>query len=316
VVRNSPEWYERLRTAKYLIDNMYQPGYHNKPPGQVVVETFHGYPFKVMGHPHWEKMQVSRHRIELYDQRAREWDYLVSPARYATPLLRRDFAYDGEVLEIGYPRNDVLLSPEAPTIRSLTRKSMGIADGVTVVLYAPTFRDYLSKDDHKAQMGDFLDPELLARSLGDDYVLLIRGHAFHARTSERSTTSDRVIDVTDYPDPADLYLASDLAVLDYSSLRFDYALTGKPMLFLVPDLGLYENTRGWLLDYSSTAPGPFLKTTDEVTAAIKEIDAVIAEHGEAYREFRETYLDLEDGQAAARLVDAVFVPRGDASPRR
>jgi CDP-glycerol glycerophosphotransferase len=164
-------------------------------------------------------------------------------------------------------------------------------------------------------MGDFLDAELLARRLGDNYVLLIRGHAFHARTGQRSATSERIMDVTDYPDPADLYLASDLAILDYSSLRFDYALTRKPMLFLVPDLNLYEDTRGWLLDYSSTAPGPFLMTTEEVAAAIKEIDTVEAEHRQAYATFRETYLDLEDGQAAARLVDAVFVPRGDAPPR-
>ena len=29
----------------------------------------------------------SRARIAAYDQRAADWDYLVSPARYATPLL-------------------------------------------------------------------------------------------------------------------------------------------------------------------------------------------------------------------------------------
>ena len=51
----------------------------------------------------------------------------------------------------------------------------------------------------------------------------IRGHAFHARVEERPGSAERVIDVTDYPDPADLYLASDLAIVDYSSLRFDSA---------------------------------------------------------------------------------------------
>ena len=45
-----------------------------------------------------------------------------------------------------------------------------------------------------------------------------------------------MIDVTTYPEINDLILASDAAVLDYSSLRFDFALTGRPMLFLVPDL--------------------------------------------------------------------------------
>ncbi|MFF2370068.1 CDP-glycerol glycerophosphotransferase family protein [Agromyces sp. NPDC058110] len=44
-----------------------------------------------------------------------------------------------------------------------------------------------------------------------------------------------MIDVTDHPDVDDLMLASDAAVLDYSSRRFDYALTDKPMVFFTPD---------------------------------------------------------------------------------
>ncbi len=314
LVRNSLEWFDKLRTAKYLVDNMYQPPYHRRPPGQTIIATFHGYPFKRMGAPHWENMQFSQALIDSFHLRSSEWDYLVSPARYATPLLTRDFHYDGQVLEIGYPRNDVLVSAEADAIRAETRASLGIPDHVTVVLYAPTFRDYLSEDDHHASMGTFLDASELVDKLGDDHWLLIRGHAFHARTSERPETTDRIIDVTDYADPADLYLASDAAILDYSSLRFDYAVTGKPMIFLVPDLELYQATRGWLLDYPATAPGPLVRTTAEVATALSELDSVVAEYAGAYEKFRASYLDLEDGRASARFVDAVFVPRGDAPP--
>ncbi len=312
LVRNSVEWFEKLRTAKYFIDNMYQPIYHFRPPGQTIIATFHGYPFKVMGAPHWKNKQFSQALIDSYQRRAKEWDYLVSPARYATPLLTRDFLYDGEVLEIGYPRNDVLVSSQADDIRATTRASLGIPEHVTAVLYAPTFRDYLSEDDHRASMGTFLDPAELVQSLGVDHWVLIRGHAFHARTNKRPQTADNIIDVTDYPDPADLYLAADVAILDYSSLRFDFAVTGKPMVFLVPDLELYEGTRGWLLDYRETAPGPLLKTTAEVAAALADLDTVVAEYAGAYETFRKSFLDLEDGRASARFVDAVFVPRGDA----
>lgn len=312
VVRNSPEWFTRLSSAKYLIVNMYQPRFHKKVEGQVIIETFHGYPFKQMGQPHWKNMQFSQALVESYISRAKEWDYLVSPARYATPLLTRDFVYDGEVLEVGYPRNDVLLSDDAPKIRAATRASLGLSDSQTAILYAPTFRDYLSEDDHRASMGDFFDAAALSETLGPDYVILIRGHAFHARTNERPEAADRIVDVTDYPDPADLYLAADLAVLDYSSLRFDFAVTGKPMLFLVPDLDLYQDTRGWLLDYPPTAPGPLLSSTAEVAAAIARLGDVVDEYGAAYDTFRKEFIDLEDGRSAQRLVDAVFVPRGDA----
>jgi CDP-glycerol glycerophosphotransferase len=311
VVVNTPEWYSLINSVSYYVDNMYQPTYHHKPAGQVLVETFHGYPFKQMGHRHWENLGFSAEKVASYDERARRWDFLLSPARYATPLLTRDFAYDGPVLEIGYPRNDVLTSDDAESIRSLTRASLGIEDHQIAVLYAPTFRDYLSGDDMRAAMVDFLDFDLARRELGEGHVFLVRGHAFNARTRERRTFPG-TIDVTDYPEVSDLYLAADVGVVDYSSLRFDFGVTGKPMVFLVPDLERYQDTRGWLFDFQPTAPGPFARGTADVVAALADLDALRADHAAVYSAFRETYLDLEDGHAGERFVDQVIAPRGDA----
>jgi CDP-glycerol glycerophosphotransferase len=312
VVVNTTEWFRLLFGIEYYIDNMFQPEYHQKADGQVLVETFHGYPFKQMGLPHWRNLRVSEAQIESYRRRAADWDYLVSPARYATPLLTRDFAYDGQVLETGYPRNDVLKSPEADDIRAAVRASLGIEDGVTAVLYAPTFRDYLTGGDNVAVMPDLFDLEVASRRLGDGYTLLVRGHAFNARTERRIDQIPGCIEVTDYPEVSDLYLAADAAVVDYSSLRFDFAVTGKPMIFHVPDLQRYQDARGWLFDFGLSAPGPWVDTTEEAADRILHLDDVRTEHAAAYERFTQDFLDLEDGHAGERVVDAIFVPRGDA----
>lgn len=316
VIADSHAWYHLLATASFFIDNMHQPIYHHKPDHQVIVETFHGYPFKRMGHPHWHNLGFSPARIDSFDRRARDWDYLVSPATYATTLLRREFHYDGHVLEIGYPRNDILQSEQGPARRDLIRKRLGIAPDQLAVLYAPTFRDYLSSDDHHADMVDFLDMRDVADNFGGDAVLLVRGHAFNARAGAGPVTnfaSPNIIDLTTYPDVADLYLAADAAITDYSSLRFDFALTGKPMVFHVPDLARYrDHSRGWLLDFTLTAPGPHVDTTEEVLHELGRLDYVRRTYHDAYQKFRHTYLDLDDGHAAERLVDAVFVPTGHA----
>jgi len=125
--------------------------------------------------------------------------------------------------------------------------------------------------------------------------------------------TDRVIDVTDYPDVNDLILASDAAVLDYSSLRFDYVLSGKPMVFLVPDLAEYDRARGGVIPFGPTAPGPQVDTTEQVVVELSDLSSLAERYAEAREQFRAEYVDLEDGAAAARLVDAVFVPRGDAA---
>jgi CDP-glycerol glycerophosphotransferase len=111
---------------------------------------------------------------------------------------------------------------------------------------------------------------------------------------------------------SDLYLAADAGIVDYSSLRFDFGVTGKPMIFHVPDLQRYKDTRGWLFVFEPTAPGPLLDTTDECVDRLLDLDGVRTEYAAAYDRVRQDYLDLEDGRAGERFVDAVFVPRGDA----
>lgn len=313
VVANSRQHHELLGAARYVFDNVHQPDFTTKRDGQVFVQTFHGYPFKAMGRPYWEKAGYPRHRIESFDRRMEDWDYVVSPARYATPLLREAFGVTGEVLEIGYPRNDVLVDAQAPDARARTRAALGIADSQRAVLYAPTYRDNLSTSEFASQMVDFLDTAAFSRAMGPDTVLLVRGHAMNARLAARTARTDGVVDVTDHPEISDLVLASDAAVLDYSSLRFDYAITGKPMVFLVPDLDVYKDkARGWLFDYEPTAAGPLVSTTAEVVDALRDPVRLEHDHAAARERFRADYTELDDGRAAARLVDAVMRPRGDA----
>src|SRR5690606_19989187 len=120
-------------TANYVMVNVHQPHWFKKRDGQILIETFHGYPFKMNGRRWWQRLGFSPERQESFFRRAEEWDYLVSPAPYATPFLR-EFYREGanpstEILEIGYPRNDALLNGDAEALRDDTRKRLGIPRG-------------------------------------------------------------------------------------------------------------------------------------------------------------------------------------------
>ncbi len=59
------------------------------------------------------------------------------------------------------------------------------------------------------------------------------------------------------------------------------------MLFFTYDLEDYRDTlRGFNFDFVAEAPGPLLKTSDEVIQSIVNIDKVAQEHDEALQKFR------------------------------
>jgi CDP-glycerol glycerophosphotransferase len=104
-----------------------------------------------------------------------------------------------------------------------------------------------------------------------------------------------------------LILAADVAVLDYSSLRFDFALTGRPMVFLVPDLDRYlGGVRGFLHDFPRSAPGPLVTSTADVVAELRDLRRLGAAHRDDLARFNAEFNDRQDGHAAERVVHAFF----------
>jgi CDP-glycerol glycerophosphotransferase (TagB/SpsB family)/glycosyltransferase involved in cell wall biosynthesis len=304
VIRWSAEWHELLARAEYVVVNANLPYFFHKRDGQTYLQTWHGSPLKRLSHDrpdpnfdHWH------HRRQL-SRSVRDWDYLVSQSPFCTESLRSAFRYDGTVLETGYPRNDVLLSPVAEEVRRRTRRRLGISDDQRVVLYAPTWRDNMRKGKVFEKV-IYLDTHLVADRL-DDTVVLVRGH-YHTILGPRSDeAAGRVLDVTRYPDISHLYLAADALVTDYSSVFFDFSLTDKPMAFLAPDLPFYrDENRGFYFDYHRTVPGPVCDSTDDVIDALAATDT----YADVRAAFRSRFAPYDDGKAASRVVDAVFGTR-------
>jgi CDP-glycerol glycerophosphotransferase len=301
------EWYEVLARVKYLVNNVDFERWFARKPGQQMLQTFHGYPSKSMGIRMWEAKNFTPRRIAAeLDRTSRDWDLILTPAPEMDQYYRTEYAYGGPIHSHGYPRDDILVSERAADVRTRTRNLLGIQDHQTAVLYAPTWRDDLATTYRSSPLVRHLDLEASSQALGDDYVLLMRGHRFHPG-QERASGNARLIDVTHYPEINDLILATDAAVLDYSSLRFDIALTWRPMLFLVPDLEHYSGgARGFLYPFEDSAPGPLIQSADEVVELLRDLDKVREDHRDAYRKFNETYNYLQDGTSTEHVVAAFF----------
>ena len=311
---NGKEWQEAVTTSKYIVTNHRLGDWFQRNPDQVVLQTWHGTPLKKIGRDVKEvhfayapgMKQALQSKEKVSGPAVPEWSHLLSPNPFSTEIFRRAFAFKGEMLEVGYPRNDLLHSPDADVVARSVRERLGIPEGKKVVLYAPTWRDdqYYSRGRYKHDMR--LDLDRARAALGDDHVLLVRLHS-NVVDGVPEDPDGFVRDMSLYPDITELYLISDLMVSDYSSVMFDYANTGRPMLFFTYDLADYrDRLRGFYFDFEADAPGPLVETSDELIEAIRDVASATAGHKERYDQFVDRFCPLDDGQAAARTVDRVF----------
>ncbi|CAM5537224.1 bifunctional glycosyltransferase/CDP-glycerol:glycerophosphate glycerophosphotransferase [Streptomyces atroolivaceus] len=300
----SAEWYDALARSRWIVTNTQLPEWFERAEEQFVVQTWHGTPLKRIGRDLAGTAFADPAYMESMPRRAAQWTVLVSPNRFSTPVLRRAFGYTGEVLECGYPRNDLLYAPDRAKTADAVRQSLGVPEGKRVVLYAPTWREDRPKQSGRYGLDLQLDLDHARKALGDDHVLLVRRHYL---VGGSIPSSDFVRDVSRHPDVAELMLISDVLVTDYSSLMFDFAQTGRPMLFHTYDLEHYRDTlRGFCFDFEKLAPGPLITDSAAVVEALRDPDAATAGHREAYAGFREAFCDLDDGTAAAQVVDRML----------
>lgn len=293
VVEGSPEWWRARGAARLLVVNDWLRRKYSRRKGQRVLQTWHGTPLK----------RLALHRAGFAPRRrlailreSRRWDALIAQNPYAADILRSAYAFRRPVWVEGYPRDDMLVAGDG----AATREALGIATDERVVLYAPTWRDDLD------EMVNFLDPVALAAQL--NAVVLVRGHS-RTLLPGQDAVGPRVLDVTGFPDTSRLLLAADELITDYSSVMFDYSVTGKPIYFLVPDIEHYRGElRGFYFDLADTAPGPLVATQDELVGVMEDA-ATPATYAEKYAAWQEKFNARDDGRAAERVVSRLIDQR-------
>lgn len=308
LLRGSEEWYEYLSCAKLVVNNYGGiAGYGNRGH-QSYLQTWHGTPLKYVGNSEFKSHPREYAKRKLVAQReSQEWDWFLSQSPFMTELIRSEFYYTGEVIETGYPRNDALAHGDEAS-RDALKGALGVSLETKVLLYAPTFRD-VSAQGFKSPFVDNLDLERLSNRLGDDWVVILRGHSFNARSDDKNRSGAAIIDLTRHPDVNDLILVSDVLVTDYSSIMFDYMVTDRPIVYFVPDLEEYLANRGMYFDYEDVLVGEVAKSEDDLARLVDLAtdQTMIDAHASAYSRQKQRFVPWDDGEAASRVVDKILL---------
>ncbi|MFC5180339.1 bifunctional glycosyltransferase/CDP-glycerol:glycerophosphate glycerophosphotransferase [Actinomadura harenae] len=300
VLAGSREHYEAMARARYLFGNWSQPEWFAKRDGQTYVQCWHGTPLRAIGWDVPDRPERRTGKRPWMERDVPQWDLLIAQNEFSVPHFRRAFGYDREVLVSGYPRNDIFASAHRERMADAVRLRLGISSAKRVVMYAPTWRNDARTGDRAVRPP--LDLARLSAALGPHHVLLLRAH--HLAPARTPVPADgAVLDVSAYPDIAELYLIADVLVTDHSSAMFDYAVTGRPILFLAQD---DEEGGGLYVDLDAEAPGPVLGTQDDLADALRALDTLAPAYADRYAAFQDRYCRHDDGRAAARVLDAVL----------
>ena len=298
VKRNSFKHFYYLNRAKYWIDNQGIAHLAQKKDQQVYLQTWHGTPLKKMGYD--QKKMPAKAELNRLKLQTDAWDYLISPNRYTSEILRRGFRYGGEILETGYPRNDILIS-QPQDVKQKVRLHFGISEEQEVVLFAPTFRDW----DPNSFQNVLDDVQALSKETDSQTVVLLRLHYLLSEKISQLELPANIINASMYQDIQELYLVSDVLITDYSSVMFDYALLKRPIILYCYDLEEYITRRGMYFDFADKAPGPVCETMSEVVHYLNH-PLELEQFDASLENFVAEFGSIEDGHAAARVVEKVF----------
>lgn len=251
-----------METARYIVSDSGVPWEYAKREGQIVINTWHGTPFKVMG----RRTNEGRHVIGTVQHFFFSTDYFVYPNDFMMEVMQEDYMVEnlckGKALLAGYPRNAVFFDQNrAETVR----KELNLA-GKRVYAYLPTHRSNINKN--KKQLESILDylSEIDAW-LEDDQILLAKLHVLNKNKIDFAQFAH----VRPFPEEYETYdvlNAVDVLITDYSSVFFDFANTRKKIVLFTYDEQEYFSDRGTYFPIDEL-PFPRVHTVPDL---LKELD--------------------------------------------
>ena len=302
----SLEYREYLATARYLVNNVSFPGYFTKREGQVFLDTWHGIPLKTIGFDIPAGKVSAGNTVKNFLAA----DYLISPDAFMTEIYKNAFKmngiFPGKILEIGQPRNDSYFHTDREAVfHKLQMAGIQADPSKKLILYAPTWKgSKYSSPDTSLDAYEKMISTIEENVDTSEYQVFVKPHQivyYHIKNTQGIT--GQYIPAT--VDTNELLRATDILISDYSSIYFDYLVSGKPILFFIPDLANYLNYRGLYFGIDKL-PGPIAEDYEQLGSYLRDLEKAMEPYREVYEREMKWACPRDDGEVCRRLADIVF----------
>ncbi len=289
----SPQYMKLAATAGYLFnDNTFLP-YFTKKRGQIYINTWHGTPLKTLG----RGIKNGMHNIGNTQKNFIFADYLLYPNKYTMDHMVDDYMLanlaQGKCVLTGYPRNTAFFDDNR-------RKEILTKENTTEKVYAymPTWRGTIGV---KNEAGDDILTEYLKEldsKLQSNETLYVNLHPVAVKSIDFHQFS-RIRKFPAQYETYDFLNCTDCLITDYSSVFYDYAVTGKKCVLFTYDEEEYFADRG-VYKSLSELPFPKVKDVDELLTELR------TEKMYDDTEFLAEYCSYDCVEATHNLLNLVF----------
>lgn len=286
-------------TAQFSINNVGSFSWLPLRKGQIHINTWHGGGC-------YKKVSLGEKKNNYFFKKslimtARETSYFISSSRFFSDvIIPNDFGYHGKLLEVGMPRNDILINEKnTGTYRKSICRQYQIPEENRIILYAPTWRYDRMEEIVLPDVGRV--KKAAEKRFQGPCTVLFRAHA-----NLKAVLTGEFVDVSEYADMQILLLISDMLLTDYSSCMWDFSLMLKPCILFVPDLLKYKKERGFVVDIEEWG-FPICKNDRELEEVIIMLDE--AEYKEKIRAHHTSLGSYEKGNASEAVYKLICKER-------
>ena len=220
-------------------------------------------------------------KVNQYYRTPDDVDEVVTFSRYLIPVDAENNGCDiGKINPLGYPRNDALLGER----RNLSDLFPGHGFRKTIV-WLPTFRQHKNHTDLRFSSISIpiIHDSGSARKVDDaagrsGVLIVVKPHFAQDISFTKSLEMDNIVFIDDrfLQDRGmklyDLLCSSDALLTDYSSVYYDYLLTGRPIGLCWEDFDEYKANEGFIVDTDTImAGGEKIYTAEDLCAFIGRI---------------------------------------------
>lgn len=245
-------------SSGYIITNVRDMNHIPFTHRQTVINTWHGGgAYKTVGSS--TAVQTPSEQFRQKIARKTNLTFLSSSKAFTDLTLKESFHHNGNILECGMPRNDILIHPADSDLRKKVLDHFHLPADQKLLIYAPTYRENKTASDYAFDTKAV--KAMLSQRFGGNWSILFRCH-YYIVEDAKNLSSD-YINASDYPDMQELLYAANMLITDYSSSIWDFSFTGRPCLLYATDLNDYQVSQGFYSDIH-TWPFPLAESNQEL----------------------------------------------------